>query len=123
MKRTISLTAIALVAVLSSARPSLAADDGGGPAERHHRSDAVVLRWNDVAVQAVGATPPFPSTRAMATVQAAVFEAVNAITHRYAPYLGTVGAPAGASADAAVVTAAHDTLVWLFPAQQAFLDG
>lgn len=85
--------------------------------------DATVLHWNEIAVQAVGATPPFPSTRAMATVQVAVFEAINAITHRYEPYLGTISAPSDASEEAAAVAAAHDTLVWLFPAQQAFLDG
>jgi hypothetical protein len=83
----------------------------------------MVLQWNLIAVQAIGPTAPFPSTRAMATVQLAVFEAVNAITHRYEPYLGIVPASDGASADAAAVTAAHDTLLWLFPAQQSFLDG
>jgi hypothetical protein len=85
-------------------------------------SDAMVREWNQIAVQAVGSTAPFPSTRAMAAVQLAVFEAVNAITHRYQPYLGTVGAPDGASADAAVIAAAHDTLAWIFPAQLGFLD-
>lgn len=86
-------------------------------------SDAVVLHWNEIAVEAVGDTPPFPSTRAMATVQVAVFEAVDAITRRYRPYLGTIIGPPGASEEAAAVVAAHDTLVWLFPAQQSFLDG
>ncbi len=86
-------------------------------------SDAVVLHWNEVAVRAVGATPPFPSTRAMAIVQLAVFEAVNAITQRYQPYLGTVTAASGASPEAAAVAAAHDTLVWLFPTQLSLLDG
>ncbi len=85
-------------------------------------SDAVVLEWNQNAVEAVGATPPFPSTRAMAAVQVAVFEAVNAITRRYQPYFGTVSAPSGASEEAAAIVAAHDTLVSLFPAQQAVLD-
>jgi hypothetical protein len=85
-------------------------------------NDAVVLEWNAIAVETVGSTPPFPSTRAMATVQVAVFEAVNAITHRYQPYLGTIAAPPRASKRAAAVTAAHDTLVWLFPAEQASLD-
>jgi hypothetical protein len=59
----------------------------------------------------------------MATVQVAVFEAVNAITKRYTPYLGPLRPPDGASPDAAAVAAAHDTLLWLFPAQQTFLDG
>lgn len=86
-------------------------------------NDRMVLEWNLIAVQTVGATPPFPSTRAMATVQLAVFEAVNAITRRYQPYLGTENASVGASTEAAVAAAAHDTLVWLFPNQQNFLDG
>jgi hypothetical protein len=117
-----SCLAMALVAMLLAAsmgRPLAGATAlpaiGGG-------SDTMVLRWNLIAVQAIGAAPPFPATRAMATVQLAVFEAVNAITHRYQPYLGTVGAPEGASSDASVVTSAHDTLLWLFPAQQNFLD-
>jgi hypothetical protein len=91
-----------------------ASTPGGG-------SDTMVLKWNAIAVEAVGSTAPFPSTRAMATVQLAVFEAVNAITHRYQPFLGTFNAPDGASTDAAVIVAAHDTLSWLFPAKQDFL--
>jgi len=85
-------------------------------------NDAIVLEWNQIAVDAVGATPPFPSTRAMAAVQVAVFEAVNAITHRYQPYLGQIVAPSSASEEAAAVVAAHDTLLALFPTQQAALD-
>jgi hypothetical protein len=113
MKQLLSLSVSAVVlGVLCSARPSLAGT-----------SDALVLQWNEIAVQAVGATAPFPSTRAMATVQVAVFEAANAITREYTPYLGTVNAPDGASVDAAVVAAAHDTLLWLFPGQQSLLDG
>ena len=85
--------------------------------------DAVVLHWNEVAVKTVGPTPPFPSSRAMAIVQLAVFEAVNAITRRYRPYLGTLTAPTNASTEAAAATAAHDTLVWLFPTQSRMLAG
>jgi len=85
-------------------------------------SDAVVLHWNEIAVEAAGDIPPFPGTRAMAAVQVAVFEAVDAITHRYQPYFGTIAAPAGASEEAAAIVAAHDALAWLFPAQQSFLD-
>jgi hypothetical protein len=51
----------------------------------------------------------------MAITQLAVFEAVNAITGDYKPYLGTVVAPAGASADAAAVTAAYRVLKTYFP--------
>ena len=68
-----------------------------------------VLEWNAIAI-AVTTGSPFTQARFMAITQLAVFEAVNAITKRYAPYLGTVGAPNSASGDAAVVAAAHDTL-------------
>jgi hypothetical protein len=126
MKPTLSLAvAVAVVGGSCFAKPSLAlphdpAATSARPAGGH--ADEPVLHWNEIAVQAVGASAPFPSTRAMAIVQVAVFEAVNAITHEYSPYLGSVRAPEGASAEAAVATAAHDTLIWLFPAQQGFLD-
>ena len=51
----------------------------------------------------------------MAITQLAVFEAVNAITGDYKPYLGTVVAPPGASADAAAVAAAYKVLKNYFP--------
>ena len=54
-------------------------------------------------------------TRWGAIVQLAVYEAVNSITGDYEPYLGTIDAPEGASLDAAVVTAAYDTLAGLRP--------
>jgi hypothetical protein len=85
-------------------------------------SDAVLLHWNEIAVAVIGDIPPFPATRAMATVQVAVFEGVDAISRRYQPYLGTIVGFPGASEEAAAIVAAHDTLVWLFPAQQSFLD-
>lgn len=108
------------VVLLFAACASVAVDARNATAAA---SDAVVLHWNEIAVEAVGDIPPFPATRAMAIVQVAVFEAVNAITRRYQPYLGTVIGSPGASEEAAAIVAAHDTLVSLFPAQQSFLDG
>jgi hypothetical protein len=85
-------------------------------------SDAIVLQWNEIAVATIGAQPPLPAARFMATVQLAVFEAVNAITGEYEPYLGTITAPPGASTEAAAVAAAHGVLKAFFPAQGATLD-
>jgi len=85
-------------------------------------SDDVVLQWNEIAVTTIGAQPPFPSTRFVATVQVAVFEAVNSISGKYEPYLGTIAAPGGASTEAAAITAAHGVLKALFPAAAAALD-
>jgi len=61
----------------------------------------VVLDWNAIAVSTLVSQgqSPFAQPRFLAITQLAVFEAVNAITGDYKPYLGTVVAPAGASAD------------------------
>src|ERR1700686_5112561 len=86
------------------------------------RADAV-LDWNKIAVDtaAVGQSP-FAQARYAAIVQLAVFEAVNAVTREYRPYLGTIVAPPGASADAAAVQASYDVLVNYFPNSQKTLQ-
>jgi hypothetical protein len=77
----------------------------------------VVLDWNEIAVATLTSQrqSPFAQARFMSITQLAVFEAVNAITRDYEPYLGTVVAPAGASAPAAAVTAAYRVLKNYFP--------
>jgi hypothetical protein len=87
------------------------------------RADTVT-EWNAIMQATVTAPPtnPFYQTRAGAIVQLAVFEAVNAITGDYQPYLGIIDAPSWASPDAAAIAAAHRTLVTLRPDQAATLD-
>jgi hypothetical protein len=80
-----------------------------------------VLEWNAIMQTTVSAQAPFPQARSAAITQLAVFEAVNAITHDYNPYLGTVTAPPGASAEAAAVAAAYTILTTFFPGQAATL--
>jgi membrane-associated phospholipid phosphatase len=77
----------------------------------------VVLDWNTIAVNTAVANHqnPFAQARYAAIVQLAVFEAVNAITGEYQPYLGTVTAPPGASAEAAAIEAAYQALSTYFP--------
>jgi hypothetical protein len=77
----------------------------------------VVLEWNAIAVSTLVSQgqSPFAQARFMAITQLAVFEAVNAITGDYKPYLGTVVAPVGASPDAAAVAAAYKVLKNYFP--------
>ncbi|MBV9727040.1 MAG: vanadium-dependent haloperoxidase [Gammaproteobacteria bacterium] len=65
---------------------------------------------------------PFFQARFAAITQLAVFEAVNAVDKGFEPYLGTIVAPPGASADAAAVAAAHAVLENYFPANAASLD-
>ena len=85
------------------------------------RADAV-LDWNRVLLATLVGQPPFPAARYAAITQLAVFEAVNAITGEYHPYVHPLAAPAGASVDAAVAAAAHAVLTAYFPAKTAALD-
>ena len=92
-----------------------------GPATA--KADDIVLRWNELGAQTATATSPFNQARVGAIVQLAVFEAVNAVTGEFEPYLDpATTAPQGASVDAAVVMAAHRTLTTYFPAAVATLD-
>ena len=94
-------TAVVLVAVLAFSPMSARAD--------------AVLDWDAIAVNTVITQSAFAQARYMAITQLAVFEAVNAITGDYAPYVGTVVAPPGASADAAAIAAAYRVLKNYFP--------
>jgi hypothetical protein len=83
-----------------------------------------VLDWNEIAVNTAVANQqnPFAQARYAAIVHLAVFEAVNAVTGEYRPYLGTITAPPDASAEAAAIEAAYRVLSAYFPASQAALD-
>ena len=57
------------------------------------RADDAVLEWNAIAVNVTASQGPFVQARLLSITQLAVFEAVNAITDKYEPYLGTIVAP------------------------------
>src|SRR5262245_57783530 len=92
-----------------------------------------LVHWNKIAIDASGVdhTPvargekrvfgeqlgPGRSSRAMAIVHIAIFDAVNAIFNEWQSYADFEAAPAGASVDAAIAQAAHDTLASLYPSQ------
>lgn len=79
------------------------------------QADAV-LNWNAIMQATVAEQNPFAQARFAAITQLAVFEAVNAITREYEPYLGTIEAPPEAYAEAAAVAAAYRVLKTYFPA-------
>jgi hypothetical protein len=83
-----------------------------------------VLRWNGVATDAAAAaqTDPLTESRAFAILHVAVHDAVNSIDRRYTTYAEPLPAATSADASAAVATAAHDTLVALFPAGREAFD-
>src|SRR6516165_6410491 len=95
-------------------------------------------RWNLIAINASGLdhTPVAPgenrvfgeqlgpgrSSRAMAIVHIAMFDALVAAVGGFTSYTGTHVPPGAVSLDAAISKAAHDTLAALYPSQAAFFD-
>ena len=94
------------------------------PAEAR-QSCSPVLQWNEYALQATvtAAQGAVPQIRSLAIVHASVHDALNAVQPTYDTYLSVTPAPAGASADGAVIAAAHHALRRLFPPQAMDLDG
>ena len=108
MKRIFQRITVGVVAVLLMSSGMASAD--------------VVLHWNAIMLNTIGAENPFAQARFAAITHTAVFEAVNSITGDYEPYLGTINAPPGASAKAAAVAAAHIVLKNYFPSSAVNLD-
>ncbi|MCI0456637.1 MAG: hypothetical protein L0Z62_06620 [Gemmataceae bacterium] len=90
----------------------------------------VILEWNSVLLQAnavdhSGGTGrpeqggPTLTARAFAIVSAAAYDAYNSVKRIGDPYLTLVSGATSASADAAVVQAARDTLAELFHSQRS----
>jgi len=84
----------------------------------------LVLQWNDIALDAIRAssTPPPRASRALAIVHTAIYDSVNAIDRTHEVYAVDVLASPLASREAAVASAAHTTLVNLFPTRKATFD-
>ena len=83
-----------------------------------------VTDWNENTFTAIftAKTSPLISTRVTAMVQSAVFDAVNGVYQRYTPVHVPAEGPAGASARAAVMQAAHNILVLLYPALHSLVE-
>jgi hypothetical protein len=86
-----------------------------------------VIQWNRTLLTIVrtpGAQPAtVHPTRSFAIMHAAIYDAVNAIDASHEPYLVRIGhVSPHASQEAAVASAAHETLVSLYPAFQTTLD-
>lgn len=84
----------------------------------------VIMDWNAKgdAIAAEKQVLPAQQSRAMSMLHIAMFEAVNAIERRYAPYRLELSADRSTSKEAAAATAAHDVLLAIYPDQKAALD-
>jgi hypothetical protein len=109
VRKSVSLAALACLAGMLCTTPA--------------QADAVT-DWNETAVTAVYAAGMSPDmqSRAMAILHIAVFEALNSIAPRYAPYRARLAAEPGAAPDAAVAAASHVVLLKLMPGQAKAVD-
>lgn len=82
------------------------------------RADAdPVLEWNALALDCIRAdnTSPPLSTRNLAILHTAIYDAVNSIERTHQPYRFQLDAPAGTSPEAAAVGAASEVMLTLYP--------
>ncbi|MET0551864.1 MAG: chloroperoxidase [Vicinamibacteria bacterium] len=115
---------------------SLIQPENGVPLNPHHSANAAdrLRYWNQVAVDSSGLdhTPVAPgesrlfghqlgpgrSARAMAIVHIAMADSVASIKGGFKRYTPIPNAPAGASVDTAIATAASATLIAMFPSHK-----
>src|SRR5271165_7037415 len=98
-----------------------------------------LFMWNEIALDttAIDHTPvqpgehrifgeqfgPTRASRAMAIIHISMFEAVNAILHKFESYTGLPQSRGGyATLNYAIAQSAHDALIFLYPSQQDRLD-
>jgi hypothetical protein len=112
LARIVALTC-ALAAVTAHAAVSHAAAPAGTQA---------VVDWNVTALSTAAVSSGVREGHDVALAQAAVFDAVNSISRRYAPYRVRIAADGSESVEAAVASAAHAVLVARYPEQRAGLD-
>src|SRR5882724_7573638 len=87
-------------------------------------SSDVIMDWNAKA-DAIGVEKQLvnvPNARGQAMLHVAIFEAVNAIERRYAPYKLDLASDRTASKEAAAASAAYEVLLSLYPDQKQGLD-
>jgi len=105
------ISRLSLIATLIAAAAPLARAD-------------VIMDWNAKAdaIAAEKQIPPAPHSRALSMMHVAMFEAVNAIDRRYAPYKISLSADRSTSREAAAAVAAHDVLLSIYPDLKPDLD-
>jgi len=117
MKTNALMKRVAIVWIaLLACRPVARSQDSDEPNQ--------VLEWNQIFIDSLIATNTANSSsqRLGAIIHTAIFDAYNGIEQRYTPIFVHDEAPKDASRRAAVIAAAHTTLVSLFPSQKTTLD-
>lgn len=115
-----------------------AAVTGPAPIPSVNQPAELIRHWNSMALNATGLdhTPlspgetrafgeqlgPTRASRAMAIIHIAMFDAANSFAGGYESYTHLPRAKRGASMSAAIMQAAHDTMMAMYPSQQPTFD-
>jgi hypothetical protein len=123
MRRIPFLVFTVLALLVTGLGQTAASSDERRHDERRHPGppDTFVTDWSATGTQAFSASglTPAEGHTIFAYVAIAVYDSVMAVKGGYEPFLVDIDAPRGASAEAAVATAAHRVLVHHLPAQAA----
>lgn len=114
-RRRVSLV-LSLAAALAASPSAVAAQS----------ATEVVLEWNRILQTSPGVPGALPPTvfftRPYAVLHVAMFDALNAVDHRYREHTVRIRVEDRASREAAAAQAAHDVMVAMFPPQAATFD-
>jgi hypothetical protein len=121
MARVLAL--VCLAAPAAGAHDPECSSDGAAEADENAGSNAAI-EWNGISIDTlvVTSTANAVSPRLGAIVHTAMFDAWNGVRQEYTPLFYLQQAQPGTSARAALIAAAHTTLVALFPSRQLELD-
>ena len=125
MRRTAATLFVAIAGLLAPSA-ALAAVSHAEPLKGSSSKPDLVVEWNQflLGIQATAGNQPATvhPTYDLAIMHAAIYDAVVSIDHSANPYLTNVDGPRRASLAAAADTAAHDTLVALYPNLRSSID-
>ena len=84
----------------------------------------VILDWNALALDCIrnDNTGPTLSTRNLAILHTAMYDAVNTVTRTHQPYRFQLNAPTNASTEAAAVAAGYEVITDLYPSFAPWAD-
>jgi hypothetical protein len=87
-----------------------------------HITDTTPFGLKDPGAGALAAPGPAAGSRAVAMAMIAIYDAADAITQQYQPYLAQTPPPPDANINAAIAQAGHDALIGIYPLQKPELD-
>lgn len=115
--------AVAIVALMLPLSLIAARDTNNNTTNQ--KNDPVIV-WNQVALEIMKKTDLAPAqvARNLAILHLAIFDAVNLVEQKYAPYTENLrmNVNPDASEDAAAIAAGHRVLTTLFPMELTFID-